>query len=292
MTIPLIIHHANCPDGFGAAWWLGRHLGEHDKHPAMHDDAEWPSCDGREVYVVDFCYPTEIMDAIHQDAERVVVLDHHQTALALLESSTLPAFISIEDAVVSDVESGYLLDITHSGVGLVAMYVGDRWRHEGQAAPSWLSNIQDRDLWKFELSETPAVFAAITARPYTVEAWDQMMSLTPGDLEREGTGIEMYRQKLIAGAVATRHEIEIDGHLVWATACPYAIGSDVAHELCLLDPERGFAAYYVVNDLNKADFKFGLRSLQDGMDVAKVAENYPPGGGHKHAAGFRSIGSL
>lgn len=280
---PLIIHHKACPDGYGAAYWLGLELGDHDKHAAGYDDADLPDVADRDVFIVDFCYRTEFMNAIDASANRVVVLDHHQTALGELEASTLEPFDSIHEAAYSR-RSGYVLDQSHSGIALSALYV---WSRGDITPPTWFSNIEDRDLWRFESEETPAVFAAVTARPYTVEAWDEMCAMTRAELAAEGRAIELYRQRLIESIVETRHLMTIDDREVWACASPYAVGSDVANALCKLDPERGFAAYWVCNDLRTGSLKVGLRSLPDGDDVAKIAEKFPPGGGHKHAAGFQ-----
>ncbi|HRE00998.1 MAG TPA: hypothetical protein PLV68_06835, partial [Ilumatobacteraceae bacterium] len=62
MSTPIIIHHANCPDGFGAAWWLTR-LVDHNAiiHAATHDDATLPDCTGRDVWIVDFCYQAPLL---------------------------------------------------------------------------------------------------------------------------------------------------------------------------------------------------------------------------------------
>lgn len=283
--IPLVIHHAGCPDGFGAAWWLGRALGDHDKHEGRYGEAP-PDVTGRDVWIVDFCYPTADLQAIAAVAKTVTVLDHHQTSHAYVAGLTgwdvCPTIAGLCDLMeLGAAQFVACVDEAHSGVGLVAEYVR-RWR--GEAAPEFLANIEDRDLWFFALAETPAVFAAVTSRPYTDAEWDDMASMPIDQLVAEGNAIQRYRDVLIEHCLDNATRIHLFGRDVWATACPYMVGSDVAGALAKRDP-IAFAAYWIIHPDH---VQWGLRSTDEGMDVAELAQTFPPGGGHKHAAGFRT----
>lgn len=285
---PLIIFHADCPDGFGAAWWLGKALGEHDKHPGRYDEQP-PDCSGREVWMVDFCYKTAELARVGDQCQTLTIFDHHASQVAEVDGACIRRHDSMF-AYCDLAELGGLdkreavFDLNHSGVGLADQYV-KRWR--GWKPPDWFANIEDRDLWHFKERRTQAVFAAVTARPYTDEAWDQMGDMLASDLAREGAGIEMYRQRLIEATLATAFQGVLDGHLVWMAAAPYAICSDVASELAQRDPAL-FAATFVQYGDGR---KYSLRSLEGGMDVSKVAQRLDPtGGGHVHAAGARVKG--
>ncbi|HRE01609.1 MAG TPA: hypothetical protein PLV68_09935, partial [Ilumatobacteraceae bacterium] len=120
----------------------------------------------------------------------------------------------------------------------------------------------DRDLWRFDLTGTADVFAAVTSRPYTVEAWDEMMWLPIDRLLVEGRAINRWRDQLIEGCVANAYEHTLFGHRVWVAAAPYAIGSDVAGILAKRNPTL-FGAYYVDDGHGR---KWGLRSGADGLD--------------------------
>ena len=87
---PLIVHHDGCTDGVGAAWWLARHLAGNPSlthEPKIRGWAytdEPPAPDvftGREIFIVDFCFQPDVLDAMHEYGESIVVLDHHQTAV-------------------------------------------------------------------------------------------------------------------------------------------------------------------------------------------------------------------
>lgn len=278
MSVPIVVFHASCPDGFGAAWWLGRQLGEHEKVEGRYGEQP-PDCAGRDVYVVDFCYPTEDLDRIAGQARSLLILDHHQTSFGWVAASSVREVTMLHAIDFARRGAVAVLDVEHSGIGLVADYVNGRW---GSLPRRFMFNIEDRDLWQFKLWDTPAVFAAVTSRPYTVEAWDEMLVMPHEALLAEGSAIERYRQQLIAATVATARYETLFGFRVAVAAAPYAIGSDVAGVLAAADP-HGFAGYYV--DL-PGKRRWGLRSAPDtGMDVAVLAESLG-GGGHRHAAGF------
>lgn len=292
MTItrePLVIFHANCPDGYGSAWWLGQHLGNHQKWPAFYDKPA-PDTTGRVVYMVDFCYKADELTRIADTCNSLLILDHHASQLAEVRSvMAIGMMTSIEQWRQEgwggdEPRCGAVMDVSRSGVGLTAEYVAQRF---GVSAPDWFANIEDRDLWHFKERRTQAVFAAVTARRYTESDWDQMGKLSASQLAAEGAGVEMYRQRLIEATLETAHRMEIAGYEVWAAASPYAICSDVAGELAKREPDM-FGATYVTYSLDPLKLKLSLRSTEQGMDVSKIAQSIDPtGGGHVHAAGAR-----
>ena len=170
-----------------------------------------------------------------------------------------------------------VIDQSRSGVGIVADLV-QRWGYS--PPPSFVWAIQDRDLWKFELDHTPAVTAAITARPYEIAEWD---SFVTDDLIVEGSAILRFRDRLISDTLSLQPiNVMVAGWLVPMLPCPYTIGSDVAGRLAEENP-AGVGGYFIQSG---SGVSIGLRSRGDGPDVSQMAERYA-GGGHKHASGFR-----
>ena len=86
---PLVIYHANCWDGFCAAWVARKALGEIEAVPAQYGTPP-PDVAGRVVYLLDFSYPRPIMEQILTTARRTVVLDHHKTAMEALDGLHQP----------------------------------------------------------------------------------------------------------------------------------------------------------------------------------------------------------
>ena len=271
MSGPLCIYHANCPDGFTAAWVVRNALAleglEVELFGGVYGEPS-PSATGRGVFMVDFTYPNETMLHLAEQAEWLVVLDHHQTAFANLANVGSPGAAAVT------------IDMERSGARLA----WDHFYGEGSEPPAIVRFVEDRDLWRFQYPETPAYFAALTSHPYTLEAWDAIATQPLDAVLAEGRAIERYRRQLIELHLPNADLRVVAGVWMPAVNCPYTIASDVAGELAKTAP-RGVAAYYYDN-LATHTRHWGLRSTEDGPDVAVLAESMG-GGGHKHAAGFR-----
>jgi oligoribonuclease NrnB/cAMP/cGMP phosphodiesterase (DHH superfamily) len=269
----LVIYHAQCPDGFTAAWVARSVLESEPCGVAFHEGVygqDPPSVTGRNVYLLDFTYPPDHMHAISKAANTLVVLDHHQTALA--NCAAFP----------NDSNTTVLLDMNRSG----ARIAWDYW-YTGQPAPDIVRFVEDRDLWRFRYEDdTRDYHAALTSRPYTFEAWDEVYAMPLDTILTEGAAVNRYRDQLIAQACDTAAWQEVCGVLMPVANCPYAYASDVAGELAKRNTETGVAAYFY-DHLAAGTRNWGLRSTPDGIDVATLAEKWG-GGGHRHAAGFKT----
>jgi oligoribonuclease NrnB/cAMP/cGMP phosphodiesterase (DHH superfamily) len=260
---PLCIYHGNCADGFGAAWVFSRHADrEHDFHAGVYQ-TEPPDVEGRDVYLVDFSYKRPIVEQICEKASRVVLIDHHKTALEDLE----PLIVSRRiEALVSLEKSGATL--------------AWEWFHGHKEPPQLLKHIEDRDLWRFALAGTREIQANVFSHPYDFEVWDQLMERPVGELIAEGQAIERKHFKDVNEliGVVTRRMV-LGGHNVPIANLPYIHVSDAAHALCKGEP---FAGCYWDTPKGRV---FGLRSTDEGLDVSEIAKQYG-GGGHRNAAGF------
>ena len=80
-TIPLIIYHHPCPDGFGAAYAAWCRLGDRAEYVGA-DYGTLPAIDvmARDVYVLDFSFPRPVLESIRMQARSLVIIDHHKTA--------------------------------------------------------------------------------------------------------------------------------------------------------------------------------------------------------------------
>ena len=94
---PLVIYHADCTDGFGAAFAAWLKLGDEAEYLPMrygqaklHEALPFNPLN-REIYILDFSFERQIMEFIFKDAKRVVWLDHHKTAFEMwcVEERTL-----------------------------------------------------------------------------------------------------------------------------------------------------------------------------------------------------------
>jgi hypothetical protein len=263
---PLCIYHGNCADGFGAAWVFKNYSHrEHDFHAGVYQDAP-PDVEGRDVYLVDFSYKRAVVEAILEKATRVVLIDHHKTAIDDLAPL-------IEDGRIEA-----LTDLNHSGAVLAW-----KWFHSNDLTgmPDLLRHIEDRDLWRFALPGTRAIQANIFSYQYDFAVWDRLMDRRPVDLELEGSAIERKHHKDVAELVKVcQRRMQIGGHDVPVASLPYTLVSDAAHAMAQGEP---FAACYWDTPEGR---NFGLRATDAGLDVSEIAKQYG-GGGHAKAAGFR-----
>lgn len=268
MSRPLVIYHANCLDGFGAAFaaWLhfsAQHI-EADYYAAKHGN-EPPDCSGRDVYIVDFSYKRAVLKQICAIAQSVTILDHHISAQDDLEG------LEGEHDNLKVV-----FDMEKSGAVLSWEYF------HSDPAPRLLLHIQDRDLWRFELDGTDAINTALMSYPFTFEFWQELLvSADRVDaLQREGETINRFRRQLIEQYKKRAVIGTIAGFKVPVVNAPHAIISELVGELAADYP---FAAGYQDHGSKRS---WSLRSRKNGgEDVAKIAEKFG-GGGHRNAAGF------
>lgn len=298
---PLVIYHANCADGFSAAWVFYDHgrTAEvaYDFHPGIYNKPP-PDVSGRDVYLVDFSYKRDVVAKMCETANNVILIDHHKTAIDDL------GFIVDEGSPEFKHNFHWFVDIERSGAMLAWDYLHntkffvndpydiDMMYRPGDNAyeppPLLLDHIQDRDLWKFKLAGTREISADVFSYEYTFENWDRLMKATGLDLLKmtaSGAAIERKHHKDIKELlnVAQRY-LYIGGHRVPVASLPYTLASDAGHAMASgFEDGKAFAACYY----DTADSRiFSLRSTDNGMDVSAIAVGYG-GGGHKNAAGFK-----
>ena len=77
-----ILYHADCPDGFGAAYAAWRRFGDTAAYRPMHHGQPWEMAEiaGHTVYILDFSFPPEVLEAMAARASTVIQIDHHASA--------------------------------------------------------------------------------------------------------------------------------------------------------------------------------------------------------------------
>ncbi len=287
---PLVIYHANCADGFGAAWCFHDHSEEYKFHPGVYQESP-PDCTGRVVYLVDFSYKKEVVKDLCAVAVAVFLLDHHKAAiedLASLSNIKSDEFINNFYAITDMNKSGAMIawDFLHNALGTDAPVKKDD--HYYNKPPLLLGHIEDRDLWRFELPRTREITAALFAYEQDFKQWDTLMSGgKEAMLQMYYTGIILERKRfkdIDELLLLTKRLMPIGDWLVPVACLPHMFASDAGNIMAAeyRDGTMFSACYY---DTEK-ERVFSLRSTPNGMDVSAVAVGYG-GGGHKNAAGFK-----
>ena len=308
---PLVIYHANCADGFGAAFAAWLKFGDEAEYLPMKygevetpEDFDWKVCcfgRGKEIYILDFSFPKPVMDAIFATAKRVVWLDHHKTAFemwcrryerGMRFQNSGPYRITID---LNDNKSGAM--------------IAWEYFHPGTEIPMLIKHIDDYDRWQFKLEGTKEFNKALWSyAPWTFEQWeDNFLPCQKGNkydfgeakymhLLREGGAIlRAHNQNVQAVVKGAARECSLtfkvkDMSGSWydmeytrkglAANCPPHLASDVGHQLANQSGTYGLLWY-----INK-DGKCVCSLRSNGYyDVSAIAKAFG-GGGHKNAAGF------
>lgn len=256
---PFILYHAKCADGFGAAWSAWRKLGDEASYvPVSHGNPPPVLPEGATVYILDFCYPRDVITALHEQMSSLTILDHHRTAEAELEGLDYGHF--------DNSKSGAVLAWEHF--------------HPDEDVPELLRYVMDRDLWHHALPNSREVSAALASHPMDFELWSQ---LEPAKLAREGEPILRYQQQQVALLADQARFDLMEGHRVPFVNAP-VLGSEVGEELLQRHPDSPFAVMYF--DRGDGVRQWSLRSRAD-FDVSEIARTYQ-NGGHRQAAGFET----
>jgi len=248
----VVLYHAECLDGFGAAWAIWKKFPSATFTPVKHGLPPPSGLAGKKIVIVDFSYPRPVLEDLAKDAGSLLVLDHHVTAEKALAGLPYTYF-----------------DQKKSGAVLAW-----EWAHR-QPAPWLLLHVQDKDLWQWALPGSREVNAALSSHPYDFRLWD---SFTQEELVAEGRAILRYEHEMVGRLVKEMVLVELQGETVPAVQSAI-LNSQIGERL---SPHYPFVIIWHDRDGRRY---FSLRSQEDGPDVEAIAKQYG-GGGHVHAAGF------
>jgi oligoribonuclease NrnB/cAMP/cGMP phosphodiesterase (DHH superfamily) len=263
----VILYHADCPDGFGAAWAAWKKFGKKAEYiPIQASQTEEQLRDiklkNREVYFLDVCASVSKLRELKKNNESVMVIDHHVT--------------SKENAKEAN---SCLFDLKHSGSVLSWTYF-----HLRKPVPWLLRYVEDADLWKYKLPNPDEISVRLFLLNFNFSVWDKLAK----DFEsrsfrdkyaEEGKLILEYENQVINGILKNSYEVVFKGYSA------RVVNTSVSHSTVgnlLIDERHPIGiTWYEIGETRK----YSLRSKGE-TNVSKLAKRFPGGGGHKHAAGF------
>lgn len=289
--VPLCIYHANCADGFTAAWAVRASLGDRVEFLPASYGSEPPDVAGRDVIIVDFSYPRATLERMAEVAASVLVLDHHETAQEALRGMPSPEVCAGNGLLWDE----HRMRVALGSYGGLPAVIFDMNRSGAQIAwdvfvsgprSELVEYVADRDLWRWALPGSEEINAAISLEDMTWEAWDRLaMRLEDIDamavLLDHGAALLRKQKRLVDEAIRlTKRDMVIGGRSVPVANVIYALASETGNAMC---EDAPFAATYFDGPDGR---RFSLRSRKDGgSNVAAIARQYG-GGGHRNAAGF------
>lgn len=262
-----VLYHANCYDGFGAAYAAWKIFKDDAKYIPVSYGSLPPIMEGaKEIYILDFSYDAEILIplTVVYNAQ-VTVLDHHKTA----EEKLAPLLGSNNPKVIFDMNrSGALIswEYFHGG--------------RGAEVPKLIQHISDRDLWTYKIPGSREVHAALVSLPFDFEVWD---NLDVDKLIVEGQACLRFQTQLVDKIIKESWLGTVGGCPLVPMVNTSSSWSEVGEALLKKYPQALFAASFTIKD---KIVMWSLRSrASEDFDVSIIAKKYG-GGGHKNAAGF------
>jgi len=263
----LVLYHADCMDGYASAWAAWKKLGNKAQYkPVRHQTPVPDFAEGTTIYIVDFCYPIEVLVEAAARASKIIVLDHHISAQQEYEC------YQQKFEIPNNLEFIFIQD--HSGCLISWQYfMGE------VEAPLLLQHIEDHDLWRHHLPKTEEISKALFLRlPVNFYAFEKIKIST---LHREGT-LLLKQQKLNVNRLfKTRHSVTLNNLSGLAVNASSMFSSDLGHVLAEKSGTFGLTYFY---DGKRHRYQCSLRSIGD-FDVSELAQNFG-GGGHRNASGF------
>lgn len=263
----VVFYHANCTDGFSAAWAAWKKFGADAEYVAtFHEDAPPVALRDKEIYTLDMTFTEPITRQLMTQNVRVTAIDHHESTQAV----TLMTHQSL-----------YAAD--HSGAVLAWNYF-----HPTASTPTMLLSVEDMDLWRLKVPGTKELYAYLDLFPFEFQTWSQLIDAFEQPAERShmietGATLLQHEEKMIERLISKdAHLVELAGYQVHAINASSAFRQYMGTALAAQSPSGVGLVWWETGD---GYIAVSLRSAGV-TDVAAIAAQYG-GGGHPYSAGFR-----
>lgn len=273
--------HAGCPDGLASAAVIIDALGPNinivngSYSKSIHESID--SLKGKTVIFADFSYKEAEMLEILEQAEQVIFLDHHKSALVDLHN------------VLSQQKVYCHADINYSGASLTWDFFNPH-----KDVPLFIQYIEDGDLYKFNLPDSKEVVTGLH-----VAMGDNLEIIKP--LLNDDLFSSKYSEFQTIGASINKNALRNANKLI-KNGMVQACTSGYTFPLVNATPDHTNLIGELVGALEHVPFvmiytilsdkvKISLRSGKHGADVTQVLKALNiNGGGHVNAgAGFMSL---
>ena len=285
MSTNLIIYHqvskdVDCPDGITAAWVASRALPTAKIIGVNYKDGIDTSLLKKYsmIYLVDFSLPTEQAKELLEAGVKIIILDHHKTALENL---------SIFKKIIMG-----KIDISPNQCGATLAW---EYFFPYKEAPYFLELVRDRDTWTFIHPETKAFHEAFSFKRHEAKGKESIFQLMDSlaVMSREeivekiipmGESLLAEKERKVKEIAQRWEEFKLGEYTIAIVRLEAEEGrftSDICAEMYKT------LNYPFVGAINEFTGSFDLRSNSKttNFDVSAIAKTYG-GGGHRNASGF------
>ena len=264
-SIDLVLYHANCTDGMGAAYAAWKLLGSKAEYIPCQYGEPPPDVIGRNVACLDFAFSNAVTKQMIEDANSFIIIDHHKSAM-----------VELHDI------SNAIFDMKHSGAILAWGFF-----HPGKEPPKFLNYIEDRDLWTWELPYSKEFSASFDMVPFDFDEFDKFCDDSVfDDAIKRGSYILAYSKTVVKKICDKAVKRQFEGKSVMIVNSSHWM-SEIGNRL---SQDCDFAAVWFFDHHSRQTI-VSLRSFHDSVDVSEIAKKFG-GGGHKKAAGFQLNGQI
>lgn len=264
--VDLVIYHADCSDGFTAAFSAWKRLGDRAEYQSAQHGHSKPDVTGKNVAILDFCYDRHTIDDMLDKCRGMIILDHHKSAIACVHD--LPHA---------------RLDMEHSGAFLAWQFF-----NPSIPTPRIVLNVEDRDLWKWRIKDSSEFLSYLDMVPFDFKEFDKYITDESRLFDegiRSGTSIKKYVGYISEKKAKKASLRDFMGYRSGVCNASDHM-SDIAMKILdVIECDISLVWFYNAHD---REIKISLRSKT--VDVSRIAELFG-GGGHKSAAGFQIKGT-
>lgn len=274
--IDIVIYHNPCPDGFLSATIVNYYYKiTNNQRNIKYFRASYynnpPNVKGLNVLICDFSFKKDILKKMINDANSLLVIDHHKTA--------------IEDLL--DIDNKHkIFNMDHSGCMLTWNYF-----FNGKEPPMLVKYVENIDLWKKNLPSIEEFYAWFYQEDLVFDNYLKYLNndvLTNG-INTNGTLMLKYKNNLIKDAVkpTSIKLVKIkDNYFIVSFLNSNIFKSEIGNKINhgkydMID----FSCVYSFTESIKS-YNISLRSMFKKVDVSKIA-SYFGGGGHYCASGLK-----
>lgn len=258
-----VLYHADCTDGFGAAWSAWKKLQDEALYIAVPPSNRIvpEAARGKEIYTLDYAFPLDSLPSARKHIVSLTVIDHHISNEASVKNADMQLFST-----------------DHSGAVL-------SWKffHPSKPIPRLLKYIEDYDLWRFRFKHTREIAEALSLYDMNFKTWDVLVRDFDSGKEKkyveEGNVLIRKMERKVGRLISFGEKITFEGHKALMVNSPFYV-SEIGHSIV-----KHGTPVAVIWSRRENKITVSLRSDGVAVNVAKLAERYG-GGGHPAAAGF------